>query len=393
LEKSRFNESQIVTELGTFMTERLRRDFECLGIDYNAFYPGETRLQALEILQSAPEVNEYQVFFYHSDHLGSSSFITDANGDATQHLQYLPFGEDLVHEQNTAAYLSPYTFSGKERDVETGLSYFGARYYESSLSIWLSVDPLSDKYPSLSAYNYCALNPVMLVDPDGRQISTHTDENGNVVAVYDDGNLGVYVHSQAEIEASIKSGQNLANNTEQQAGVTLDINSFNVGDKINFGSYAARDWINSFEANQSTLVGMQPIGLARKANYAVNAKNGGAFDPKSYMSGGSQISEGVYVSPRDLGNYAAGAFGRINGMGKRELLIEFGAFQLAGNNLSRYVGNRSDYLNRAANFDASNAMQKTYGEDRISNHFQRLGYEGIRTLSGFNSNYSRIWKD
>jgi hypothetical protein len=124
------------------MTERLRRDFDCLGIDYNAFYPGETRLQALEILQSVPEANEYQVFFYHSDHLGSSSFITDANGDATQHLQYtctelveyVPFGEDLVrslsgvgrwslsgvegHEQNTAAYLSPYTFSGKARDVE-----------------------------------------------------------------------------------------------------------------------------------------------------------------------------------------------------------------------------------------------------------------------------------
>ena len=60
-----------------------------------------------------------------------------------------------------------FTFSAKERDSETGLSYFGSRYYSSDLSIWLSVDPMSDKYASLSPYTYCADNPVKLVDPDG----------------------------------------------------------------------------------------------------------------------------------------------------------------------------------------------------------------------------------
>jgi hypothetical protein len=54
--------------------------------------------------------------------------------------------------------------------VETGYGYFGARYYDSGLSIWLSVDPMSDKYPSMSPYNYCANNPVILVDPDGREV-------------------------------------------------------------------------------------------------------------------------------------------------------------------------------------------------------------------------------
>ena len=63
-----------------------------------------------------------------------------------------------------------YTFSAKERDPETGLSYFGSRYYSSDLSIWLSVDPMSDKYPSLSPYVYCADNPVKLVDPNGEEI-------------------------------------------------------------------------------------------------------------------------------------------------------------------------------------------------------------------------------
>ena len=140
------------------------------------------------------------------------SFFTDV-GVAMQHLQYtrtelvecVPFGEDFGwslspvegHQQNTAAYYTPYTFSGKERDMEmrsiredlkkistteqTGLSYFGARYYDAGLSIWLSVDPMSDKYPSLSAYNYCAWNPVMLVDPDGREIET-TEEGWKIIS-------------------------------------------------------------------------------------------------------------------------------------------------------------------------------------------------------------------
>ena len=63
-----------------------------------------------------------------------------------------------------------YSFSAKERDSETGLSYFGSRYYSSDLSIWLSVDPMSDKYASLSPYVYCADNPIKLVDPNGDSI-------------------------------------------------------------------------------------------------------------------------------------------------------------------------------------------------------------------------------
>ena len=75
-----------------------------------------------------------------------------------------------------------YTFSAKEKDSETGLSYFGSRYYSSDLSIWLSVDPMSDKYPSLSPYVYCANNPIKLVDPNGEDIviTSTTDDNGNM---------------------------------------------------------------------------------------------------------------------------------------------------------------------------------------------------------------------
>ena len=87
-----------------------------------------------------------------------------------------------------------YTFSAKEKDTETGLSYFGSRYYSSDLSIWLSVDPMSDKYPSLSPYVYCANNPIKLVDPNGEEISEHIDKYGNIIAHYDDGDNSVYLH-------------------------------------------------------------------------------------------------------------------------------------------------------------------------------------------------------
>ena len=61
--------------------------------------------------------------------------------------------------------------TGKERDEETGYGYFGARYMDHELmTMWLSVDPMADKYPSISPYAYCAWNPVKLVDPDGRDV-------------------------------------------------------------------------------------------------------------------------------------------------------------------------------------------------------------------------------
>ena len=73
-------------------------------------------------------------------------------------------------------------FTGKETDCETGFSYFGARYYDPTLLTgWTAVDPMADKYPSLSPYNYCAWNPMKIVDPDGcdtiSQMATNLKNN------------------------------------------------------------------------------------------------------------------------------------------------------------------------------------------------------------------------
>jgi len=113
-------------------------------------------------------------YFYHSDHLGSSSLITDASGAIVQHLEYVPFGETFIDERRSqSSWTTPYLFSGKERDEETGLLYFGARYQDSKYGIWYSVDPLAEKYPNVSPYVYCLDNPVKYVDPDGRNPADH----------------------------------------------------------------------------------------------------------------------------------------------------------------------------------------------------------------------------
>ncbi|MBQ7551372.1 MAG: hypothetical protein IJT04_07585 [Bacteroidales bacterium] len=123
------------------------------------------------------------VYYFHSDHLGSASWITNGSGLPVQHLLYLPFGEHFVNE-HSSGYNERFSFTGKERDAETGYYYHGARFNSSDIG-WLSVDPLSDKYPSLTPYNYCAWNPVKLVDPEGEVIKDppanlkYTIQNGD----------------------------------------------------------------------------------------------------------------------------------------------------------------------------------------------------------------------
>ena len=98
---------------------------------------------------------------------------------------------DDIQKDNIGARFSElgFTFNAKELDNETGLYYYGARYLDPTGAMWLSVDPLFEKYAGMSPYNYCSGNPVKMVDPDGR----HTIVNipGEEEYVYDcDANNG-----------------------------------------------------------------------------------------------------------------------------------------------------------------------------------------------------------
>ncbi len=105
-------------------------------------------------------------YFYFTDHLGSTTHITDRSGDVAQYAAYTPYGS-LFREYRS---VQPYKFNGKELDQETGYYYYGARYYDPSTALWLGTDPLKHKYPGIGAYVYCAGNPVRYVDPDGRDV-------------------------------------------------------------------------------------------------------------------------------------------------------------------------------------------------------------------------------
>jgi RHS repeat-associated protein len=120
-----------------------------------------------------PEIFQY---YYHSDHLGSTSLITNLDGEIVQHVEYVPFGEVFIEERNNT-WNTPYLFNAKELDEETGLYYYGARYYDSRVSIWLGVDPMWEKYSGISVYAYCSNNPVKFIDPDGREVRGITKQD------------------------------------------------------------------------------------------------------------------------------------------------------------------------------------------------------------------------
>ena len=115
------------------------------------------------------------------------------------------YGENFFEMKDT--WQTPYKFNGKEKDEETGLYYYGARYYTPELSLWLNVDPLSDKYPSLSPFIYCAGNPIRLIDPDGRDIDgvTYDKKTKEFSYTHDAEERGTKAYINARM--TTKSGQ------------------------------------------------------------------------------------------------------------------------------------------------------------------------------------------
>ena len=147
----------------------------------------QARALALENNFQDPDAYEKLQFYYHPDHLGSSSYITNLDGEVVQHIEYVPFGEVFIEERNSI-WNTPYLFNAKEFDEETGLYYYGARYYDPRLSLWMSVDPISNydplnsenfldgqhnggiyNYANLNPYVYCYNRSTVYIDPNGKQ--------------------------------------------------------------------------------------------------------------------------------------------------------------------------------------------------------------------------------
>ena len=144
---------------------------------------GTTRLVTKEMNTDKPKELEHEQYYYHPDHLGSSSFVTDHEGKLKEHLEYFPFGETWIQEENSLEIA--FKFTGKELDSETGLYYFGARYYDPRTSVWQSADPILGSYLNgqhnggvfdsghLALYTYVKNNPLIYTDPDGMAENVH----------------------------------------------------------------------------------------------------------------------------------------------------------------------------------------------------------------------------
>ncbi|MDR6525890.1 RHS repeat-associated protein [Chryseobacterium rhizosphaerae] len=173
------------------------------GIDFN---------QVKVELAKGPQL-QAGVYYLHGDHLGTATFVTNQNMKPTQFFLNLPFGETMA-EQMTGVYNNPYKFNAKELDEETGLYYYGARYYNPRLSIWYGVDPMMEKFPAWNPYNYTLQNPIKYTDPDGRSPwDHHFDARGRFL--YDDhnGSHNIIIH--------IGSQRVMPSQLDQSKGSTL----------------------------------------------------------------------------------------------------------------------------------------------------------------------------
>jgi RHS repeat-associated protein len=204
-EQSGFPDATIIERMNNKVDEaavNLRMNYDAFGktlVLQEPFHYG-TGMQLICDGNHDPEL--YAPYWYHPDHLGSSSYITNLEGEINQHMEYLPFGETLV-EEHLNSNNSPFKFNAKELDPETGNYYYGARYYNPKWSVFLSVDQHYFNYPSFSPYAYTAHNPINLIDPDGRD---WRDKDGNLVYDVDKGDYTEFATDQDK-----KFGENLRN--------------------------------------------------------------------------------------------------------------------------------------------------------------------------------------
>ncbi|MBD3249184.1 hypothetical protein GF336_04005 [Candidatus Woesearchaeota archaeon] len=133
-----------------------------------------------------------ELYFYHPNHLGSTDIVTDSSGDVVEETEYLPFGEVLEGGD------SRHLFTGQEKDQDTGLHYYNARYYSSFLRHFTQPDTmLPDIYDpqQLNRYSYARNNPVKYVDDSGHFVFTAMAIGFTAGAVISAGVSAYYQHS------------------------------------------------------------------------------------------------------------------------------------------------------------------------------------------------------
>ena len=149
-------------------------------------------------------------FFYHADHLGSVRLLTDDTGAVANTYEYDAYGRVIASSETIA---QPYGFTGRERDQESGLYYYRARYYDPVAGRFVSEDPIGLRGGS-NTYAYVGGNPIMYVDPLGLlrwpqdiyDDAVDAAEGSRFPEPYN-GPQGAYRHCVASCESARENGQ------------------------------------------------------------------------------------------------------------------------------------------------------------------------------------------
>ena len=123
----------------------------------------------------------YTAYYYLNDHLGGRRVVMDASGTVKQVNNYYPSGTTMAESpRRTDQDFQPYKFTGKELDRFDTMNFydFEARTYDPTLMRFTGIDPLAEKYPSISPYVFCLNNPVLYIDPNGMDNYRYDDKTG-----------------------------------------------------------------------------------------------------------------------------------------------------------------------------------------------------------------------
>lgn len=245
---------------------------------------------------------------YIPDHLGTSTFLTDANGNAYQFFLNLPFGETMAEQLGTSYYKSPYKFNGKELDEETGLYYYGARYYNPKTSIWLSVDPLAEQGPNWSPYCYTFNNPINLVDPDGRW--PDLPSWGSIKKSYNE--------AKATVARTYNETKSSATRSYNQATKYVKQKTEEIKSQVSVATEKTLNYMDTKAAGTKEFAkGMQnggdiAVGAGAIVTLSTGATGVGAVIGGGLMTAGAATSLGGSILESAVDLYVAGRNGEIN---------------------------------------------------------------------------------